>query len=154
MKTILLSIKTFFVKNIATLFFALVAFFSPIQPLLIGAIMLCFIDFFTGIIAAYINAKKENVSKWLDSKKMQKKFFDILFYLIGIMLSFYMEQMFKELYNFPLCKLVSFIILSTEFWSNMENISVITGMPLNKEAFMKVVDKFRNNNQNTPPPNP
>jgi hypothetical protein len=36
----------------------------------------------------------------------------------------------------------------------MENISVITGMPLNKEAFMKVVDKFRNNNQNTPPPNP
>jgi hypothetical protein len=149
MKTVLgntlLSAETFLKAHFFKIMAAIAAFYAPIVPLLLGAIMFSFAAFITGIVAAYKKAKTAGQPKWLDSKKMQKKIFDLVFYMLAIVLAFYIEKNFLDFFALPICKLVCFIIFSTEFWSNMENIGVITGMPLNKDAFMDVVNKLRKN---------
>lgn len=119
------------------------AYFAPIQPLVLAAFVFATCDFITGIFAARKKAQIQKIANWCDSRKMQKKVFDLVFYLVGIILSFYFEKLFLGMINFPLSKIVAFIILSVEFWSNMENLSVITGLPLNKTAFFEVVNKMR-----------
>ena len=145
LNNIFISAQSFLKLHFLKILAAVAAFYAPITPLLLGALMFSFADFITGIFAAYKKAKAANQAKWLDSKKMQKKVFDLVFYLLAIVLSYYVERNFLTLFALPLCKLVCFIIFSTEFWSNMENISVITGMPLNKDAFMDFVNKLRKN---------
>ena len=145
---ITLSAKTFLKQHFIKMIFAIASFYAPVAPLLLGAIMFSFADFITGIAASWKRAKAAGQSKWLDSKKMQKKVFDLCFYMLAIVLSYFIEQNFLAFFNLPICKLVSFIILSTEFWSNMENIGSITGLPLNKDAFMDLINKMRKSGVN------
>lgn len=125
---------------------AIAAYFSPALPVIIAALVFSMTDFITGILAARKKAIKDgkrNWSEWWESKKMQKKVFDVVFYLVAILLAFYFEKLFFEFITFQLSKLVAFVILSVEFWSNMENLSVMTGLPLNKQAFFELVNKLR-----------
>ena len=140
---IFLSAETFLKAHFLKIIFAIAAFYAPVAPLLLGAIMFSVADFITGIVAAYKKSKLAGEKKWLDSKKMQKKIFDLVFYMLAIVLAYFIEKNFLEFFAIPICKLVCFIIFSTEFWSNLENISVITGMPLNKDAFMDTINKLR-----------
>ncbi|MBS1635231.1 MAG: phage holin family protein [Bacteroidetes bacterium] len=150
---LVVSLKAFFTQHITKILLAIAAFFSPIEPLLIAAFVFSICDFITGLLAARKKAKTaglKTLTDWRDSKKMQKKVFDLLFYLLSIILSYYFEKLFLEFIHFPLSRLVAFIILSVEFWSNMENLSVITGMPLNKEAFFQLANKIRGGGTATP----
>jgi hypothetical protein len=152
MKTrFLATIKAFIMPHILQILTAIAAYFSPVLPVIIAALVFSLTDFITGILAARKKAIKEgkkNWSEWWESSKMQKKIFDLVFYLLAIILAFYFEKLFLEFITFQLSKLVAFVILSVEFWSNMENLSVITGLPLNKQSFFDLANKLRGNNPN------
>lgn len=141
------TIKLFISKHFLKIITAVLAYFSPIQHLLIAALVFAFADFITGVLASRKAAKAEGKTNWTDwwqSKKLQKKVFDLVFYLLAIILSYYFEKLFFDYVNFPVSRLTAFIILSVEFWSNMENLSVITGLPLNKKAFFDFMNTLRN----------
>lgn len=145
------SIKLFINNHFLKMITAVLAFFSPVQPLLIATLVFAFADFLTGIFASRKIAKTEGKTNWTDwwqSKKMQKKIFDIVFYLLAIILAYYFEKLFFDYVNFPVSRLTAFIILSVEFWSNMENLGVITGLPLNKKAFFEFINSIRNPSNN------
>ena len=147
MKTkIVASAKAFISQHLLQILSAVAAYFSPALPMIIAALVFAFADFITGVFAARKQALalgKTNWADWWQSKKLQKKIFDLLFYILAILLAFYFEKLFLEFITFPLSKLTAFIILSVEFWSNMENLSTITGIPLNKQAFFDLVNKIR-----------
>jgi phage-related holin len=135
--------KTFLYKYASKLFLIALAYLSPIAPLLIATILFCILDFITGIFKAY-------KLKTVNSKKMQHKAWDMFFYLAAIILSFVFYNLFKDYIDFPLHKVTAFIILSIEFWSNMENISTITGIPLlTKDKFAETVEKLKDIGKNT-----
>lgn len=145
-------INHLFEHKIMKILLAIAAYFSPILPLLIAALVFAFCDFLTGIFASRKKALlqgKTNWSDWWESKRLQKKVFDLVFYLLGIILAFYFQKLFFDLIQFPLSRLVSFVILSVEFWSNMENLSVITGLPLNKQSFFEAMNKLRKGGDQT-----
>ncbi len=145
------TIKLFISKHFLKIITAVLAYFSPIQHLLIATLVFAFADFITGVLASRKLAKAEGKTNWTDwwqSKKMQKKIFDIVFYLLAIILAYYFEKLFFDYINFPVSRLTAFIILSVEFWSNMENLGVITGLPLNKKAFFDFINSIRNPNGN------
>lgn len=147
MKTKLIaSAKAFISQHFLQILSAFAAYFSPALPMIIAALVFAFTDFITGVFASRkkaISAGQKNWSDWWKSQKLQKKIFDLVFYILAILLAFYFEKLFFEFINFPLSKLTAFIILSVEFWSNMENLSVITGIPLNKKAFFDLMNKLR-----------
>ena len=138
--------KSFLLKYGYKIVAALMAYFAPIAPLILATMAFCVADFVTGIAAA----KKTGVP--IESKKMKSKVFEMFFYMVAILLSYIFYVEFKSFIDFPIYKLTAFLILSTEFWSNMENISKITNLPLlGKDKFMDYVKKFKDaaNNTNT-----
>lgn len=140
------SAKAFFSQHVLHILSAIAAYFSPALPMIVAALVFAFADFITGVFAARkkaISEGKKNWSDWWESKKLQKKIFDLVFYILAILLAFYFEKLFLEFITFPLSKLTAFLILSVEFWSNMENLSTITGIPLNKKVFTDLVNKLR-----------
>jgi len=139
--------KTFFLKYGTKILAAILAYFAPIGHLLLATILFCILDFITGLVKA---SKLGTVN----SKKMQSKAFDLFFYMSAIIASYVFYNLFKEYVDFPIHKVTAFIILTVEFWSNMENISVITGIPLlSKDKFFETVEKLKNivGKNNTPP---
>ncbi len=145
MNHLLNSAGLFLKKHLKKILIAWVAWMMPIHPLLLSAILFSFVDFVTGMLASWRTAVKSGIKGfgWVESKRMQKKFFDLFFYLLAIVLAFHFEALFTEFIPFPLTKLVAFIILSVEFWSNMENLSRLTGLPLDKRAFLNLVNRIR-----------
>lgn len=132
------SVKAFFNAHIVKVLAGIFAFLLPIKALLFATFWFCFFDTITGI------AKAKKLKQPIESSKMQKKVFDLLFYYIAIILAYYIEHLFSDLIlDFPLKKWTAVIILTVEFWSNLENISVITGLPLNKDKFFDYINNFR-----------
>jgi len=116
----------------------ILAYFMPVGPLIIATVVFCLSDFITGVCYA---AR----SKSFTSKKAKHKAWDLFFYIGAIVLSYIFYSLFRSYFDFPLHKVTAFIILSIEFWSNMENISKLTGVPLlSKNKFFEYVDKLKN----------
>jgi hypothetical protein len=125
-------------KTFLKIVLIVLAYFTPVAPMILATIIFCVADFVTGTCCAIRFGK-------LDSKKMKHKAWDLFFYIGAIVLSFIFSALFRSWYDFPLYKVTAFIILSIEFWSNMENISKLTGIPLlSKGKFFETVDKLKN----------
>jgi len=103
---------------------ATLAYFAEIKSLLICVVIFSFADFVTGIFAA----RKKNIP--ITSGRMRSKIKDIAFYWLAIILSYIFWKLFQSYVDYQVHKLAAFIVLSVEFYSNMENISVITDIPL------------------------
>lgn len=135
--------KSFIAKYAFKLFACIIAYFAPIAPLITAVFLFCSLDFITGIAAA----KKQGIA--IESKKMKNKVFELFFYILAILLSFVFYNNFKDFVDFPIHRVTAFIILSVEFWSNMENISKITNIPLlGKDKFIDYVNKWKQSTTN------
>lgn len=131
-------LKSFAIKNLLKVIAAILAYFIPLRPLFLATVLFCFSDFITGLVAA----KKTGVA--IESKKMKHKVYDLVFYTAALVLSYVFYEQFKSFIDFELYRLTAFIILSVEFWSNMENISKIVKIPLlTKDKFFETVNKFK-----------
>lgn len=113
----------------------ILGFFAPIQYVLFSVFIFCVLDFATGI------AKAKRTKQPITSGRMQKKIWDCFFYSLAIIAAHIIELLFGQM--LPVLKFVAATIMITEFWSNLENISAITGLPLTKLDFLKFIDKSR-----------
>ena len=112
----------FFQKWWAYLIAGAIAFFMPILSLLIATGILICADMVTGMFAAY--HRKEKIC----SKKMGATVTKTILYFIAIILAHVMERLFWE--GSKISTVVAGIFALIEFKSNLENISVVTGINL------------------------
>lgn len=107
-----------------------VAFLIPLIPFLGMVFVLVFVDFLTGIRAA--KARKELIT----SGGMKRTIEKITLYFAAIMLSEGMSKVFFA--GAPITYVVATYIALTEFKSNIENISTVTGIDLWKKIVSKI----------------
>jgi hypothetical protein len=100
----------------------LLAFIIPITPFLIFTIVLVLSDLYTGTKAAL--HRKET----LHSRGFRRSIEKIVLYFLGILLSKGLEDTFGLQFHLPY--VVAGLIALTEFKSNIENISQVTGVDL------------------------
>ena len=103
---------------------SLMGFLVPIFSLLMATGILLFADLITGICAAKKKGEK------IESKKMGRSITKCIFYYMAILLGHVMEVVFVN--DLPIAKITAGIIATVEFKSNMENISVLTGLDFSK----------------------
>jgi ABC-type transport system involved in cytochrome bd biosynthesis fused ATPase/permease subunit len=131
--------KDYFLPVLYKICIAMIVFLMPVAPLLYGTMIFCVADVVTGVAAAY----KRGGWEVIKSRRAVGKVIDIIMYLAAIILSYYFGVLFGAFGFINLSKMVAFIIVSIEFWSNLENISSITGIPLNKKGVMDAMAKFK-----------
>lgn len=118
-------------KALSALIFGLVvAFLLPLVPFLGMVFVLVAVDLFTGVRAA--KARKEEITSGGLKRTIEK----IALYFAAIMLSEGMVQVFFP--AVPLTFIVAAYIALTEFKSNIENISDVTGVDLWKRIISKI----------------
>lgn len=108
----------------------IVAFLIPLIPFLGMVFVLVFVDLLTGIRAA--RKRKEDIT----SGGMKRTIEKITLYFAAIMLSEGMSQVFFA--GAPITYVVATYIALTEFKSNIENISTVTGIDLWKKIVSKI----------------
>jgi hypothetical protein len=99
-----------------------IAFVTPIAPFLAFTILLVFCDLYTGVRKA-VFLKEE-----IHSKGLRRTITKVSLYMIAILLS----EGLKQVFTIPMdiTYAISGIIAITEFKSNLENISVYTGVDI------------------------
>lgn len=115
--------KTFSLEYLITLGIPfLIAYFSPLMPILTGMVALTFIDTFTGTWAAA--KRKESIH----SRAMARTITKTVMYTIAVILAHILETVFMNW--FPAVNLIAGYIALVEFKSNMENIGYITNIDI------------------------
>jgi hypothetical protein len=118
-------------KIVAALVFGIVlAFLLPLVPFLGMVFVLVAVDLITGVRAA--KARKETITSGGLKRTIEK----ICLYFAAIILSEGMVQVFFP--GLPLTYVVAAYIALTEFKSNIENISDVTGVDLWKRIVSKI----------------
>jgi uncharacterized membrane protein len=112
----------------------LVQFISPLAPFLIFTTFLVLTDLYTGVKAA----RKRN--EVIHSKGLRRSVTKISLYFAAILLARGMEIVFlsPKGFDFDLTYIVAGLIALTEFKSNLENISTVTGVPFWEKITEKI----------------
>ncbi len=119
---------------------SVVSFFAPVGPMTVCAVAFVAIDFVTGVMADR-SAARRAVRKWsFESNKAWRTVTKLSFVMAGIMLAFMLEKLLRPVAEIRLAGLFTGFVCGVEFWSYLENASVITGAPV----FRLFADRFRN----------
>lgn len=103
-------------------FIVFLMYLSPIREYLYCVYILLFIDLFTGIY------KSLKTSVPITSKRLRDTIVKYVFYSVAIYVGFEIDvKILKTVNDFYLSRLIGGTIALTEFYSVLENISVITG---------------------------
>jgi hypothetical protein len=108
----------------AKYFIVFIAFLAPIHPMLYTIYILLVFDLISGITKAI--KTKDPVT----SKRMRDTIIKFVFYSIAVYIAFQVDITLFSAAALYLSKLVGGYIILIEFQSNIENISVITGVNL------------------------
>ena len=118
------SLKTFCIK----VFLLVIAYFTPITEMVIVMLIFLILDTISGIWASLKKGEK------LESHKLRKTVYKIIWYTITVMLSWMMEKTFSLTWS-NLASLVCGFICFVELKSIFENVTSITNEPV----FMKIL---------------
>jgi hypothetical protein len=111
-------------------------FITPIHPFLITIYILLFFDLITGI------SKAIKIKEPITSKRMRDSVLKFLFYSVAVYIGYQVDITLISKSALVLSKLVGGYIMLIEFQSNIENISVITGVDLWVMMKDKVMNYF------------
>ena len=118
------SLKSFLTK----LLLLIIAYFTPIAEMILVMLIFLILDTISGIWASLKKGEK------LESHKLRKTIYKIVWYTIAVMLSWMMEKTFTLTWT-NLASLVCGFICFVELKSIFENITRITNEPV----FMKIL---------------
>jgi phage-related holin len=118
------SLKSVFVK----LALLVIAYFTPIAEMVIVMLIFLLLDTISGIWASLKKGEK------LESHKLRKTVYKIIWYTVAVMLSWMMEKTFSLTWS-NLASLVCGFICFVELKSIFENVTSITNEPV----FMKIL---------------
>lgn len=116
--------ESWFYKNIALIFAAIVTLLTPLYPTLWLVGFISIVDFLTGVLGA--KSKGEEIK----SNKMIRKFYSVIAYFLGILIAHVIGGYYGDA-DFTV-KAVVAIIAVTELQSVRENIQAITGVDILK----------------------
>ncbi len=123
--------RDWFMKNWELLIPYLVFFFTPLTPLLIGVGVLVFADLYTGRSAARTRGEE------IRSHGYKRSVSKCTQYFLAIILGRIMEVVFLPM--IPVTAITAGYIALTEFKSNIENISTVTGI----DIWRAIVDRLQ-----------
>lgn len=119
------------------------AFFAPIQPLIVCAFIFVVIDFITGVIADRKRAKNEGKEWVFSSCKAWDTVTKLSFVMAGIVLAWLIDTMLIGVLTINLAKIFTGFVCGVEFWSYLENATVISGHSI-FDAFKTIFKKMFN----------
>lgn len=117
------------------------SFMMPVAHFMVFVVVLVICDFGTGVAAA--KKRRER----LRSRGFMRSVLKIVFYFIAILLSHGMDVVYLHDANisFSFTYVVAGFISLTEFKSNLENISVLTGTDVWSHVMSRIPKIFRGN---------
>ena len=121
-------------SKISYLLTFIVSFLTPIAPAMMTVGLLVFADTFTGIWAA--KHKKQKIT----SHKLKRTISKVLLYNVSVITGFMIESYMIDF--IPFVKIVLGAIATVEFYSLIENVSVVTGNNIAK-YIMEKMDKIK-----------
>ena len=117
-------------KSIAGLFAALVSCFAPVQSLVCCAFVFVCIDFVTGVLADRKRAYRAGAVWGFESGKAWRTIYKLVFILIGILLSWMIDQYILPFARLNLANIFTGFVCGVEFWSYLENAADISEHPV------------------------
>lgn len=103
------------------------AFFAPVEPMLIVAMVFVAVDFVTGILADRRRAKEAHKCWHFESRKAWRTVTKLSFVMAGIMLAWMLDELLMPIAELRLANLFTGFVCGVEFWSYLENATTITG---------------------------
>lgn len=115
------------------------AFFAPVEPMLIVAMVFVAVDFVTGILADRRRAKEAHKCWHFESRKAWRTVTKLSFVMAGIMLAWMLDELLMPIAELRLANLFTGFVCGVEFWSYLENAALIT----DESGFSEAVGALR-----------
>ena len=106
------------------------ALFSPIQSVILCALVFIAIDFVTGVLASRCEAKKRGEKWYFSSREAWRTIRKAGFVLLTIAMSWLIESCILDFITLNLTRIIAGAICGVEMWSFLENASVLSDAKL------------------------
>ena len=114
-------------KYISGIIASLLSFFAPVEPRLMMAMAFVGVDFLTGVLADRRRARSRGERWRFESHKAWRTITKLSFVMAGILLAWMMDLLLLPLVELRLANHFTGFVCGVEFWSYLENASVVTG---------------------------
>lgn len=114
-------------KYLSGIVTGVLSFFAPVEPLLVCAMAFVAVDFLTGVLADRRRTRAEGRSWRFESHKAWKTIHKLSFVMAGIVLAWVLDGILQPFVNLRLANLFTGFVCGVEFWSYLENASLVTG---------------------------
>lgn len=128
-----------FIKYLGNVGVVVLAYLSPIKPLVICALVFIGIDFMTGVIASWKRARNAGQPWAFESARAWRTIMKLIFVMVGICMAWMIDKDLLDFASLNLAKLFTGFICAVEFWSYLENAAEISDHPVFRSLrrFMK-----------------
>ena len=113
-------------KIVNGLILGFAALFSPIQSVVICAMVFIAIDFVTGVLASHCEAKRKGEKWFFSSHEAWRTIRKAGFVLLTITMSWLIESCILNFITLNLTRIIAGAICGVEMWSFLENASVLS----------------------------
>ena len=113
-------------KIVNGLILGFAALFSPIQSVVICAMVFIAIDFVTGVLASHCEAKRKGEMWFFSSHEAWRTIRKAGFVLLTITMSWLIESCILNFVTLNLTRIIAGAICGVEMWSFLENASVLS----------------------------
>jgi phage-related holin len=117
-------------RYVSAVIFAILAIFTPIQPLILCALSFIAIDFVTGVFASRCEAKQRGDVWYFSSHEAWRTIRKAGFVLLTISMCWLVESYILSFMTTNITRLVTGAICGVEMWSFLENASVLSDAKL------------------------
>lgn len=125
-------------KYITGIVTGVLSFFAPVEPLLLCAMAFVAVDFLTGVLADRRRAHTERRAWRFESRKAWKTIHKLSFVMAGIVLAWMLDGVMLPFVELRLANIFTGFVCGVEFWSYLENASLVTG----ERRFVDAVELF------------
>ena len=117
-------------KVINGLMMSFVALFSPIQPVVMCALLFIAVDFVTGVLASRCEARRRGERWYFSSREAWRTIRKAGFVLLTIGMCWLVECCILSFMTLNLTRIIAGAICGVEMWSFLENASVLSDAKL------------------------
>lgn len=111
---------------------SITSIFDPIGSIILFALEFVLIDFFIGVWASRVRAKRSNrLDKWgFESEKAWKTIYKAVFIAVGVMMCYQLDTKVLTMYDLKLANYFAGFCMGVELWSVLENAACISDHPI------------------------
>ena len=129
-------------KYITGIVTGVLSFFAPVEPLLMCAMAFVAVDFLTGVLADRRRARGRGEPWRFESRKAWKTIHKLSFVMAGIVLAWMLDGVLLPFVELRLANIFTGFVCGVEFWSYLENASLVTGERCFKGAIRHIKERL------------